>query len=138
MPSTSQSTARTMPNPRSDSCIRLILASSLLLTGSLVRADEPPADLAKRVAERERQNEAARNNYTYRQSVTFEEVDKNGARTGDYREVREVIFSPDGERTERMVGKPSTNLKNLRMTEEDFRDLRAVHAFLFTPEQVFL
>jgi hypothetical protein len=98
---------------------------------------DPPADLARKVAAREAENEEARNNYTYRQTVVLEEIDSRGGRAGDYREVREVIFSPTGERTERMVGKPSLNLKRLKLTDEDFRDLREVQPFLFTPDMVW-
>jgi hypothetical protein len=98
---------------------------------------DPPADLARKVAAREAENEEARNHYTYRQTVVLEEVDSRGGRAGEYREVREVIFSPTGERTERMVGKPSLNLKRLKLTDEDFRDLREVQPFLFTPDRLW-
>ena len=103
---------------------------------SLVAADPPP-DLAKRVARREAENEAERANYTYRQTIAFDELDKNGARVGDYREVREVIFSPKGERTDQVVGKPSVALKNMKMTEEDFRDFREIQPLLLTPDALW-
>jgi hypothetical protein len=127
------------PYPRRDSCIRLILAFGVLLAPAVERAlaIDPPGDLARKVASREAENEDARSNYTYRQTVVVEELDAHGARVGDYREVREVIFSPTGERTERLVGKPSITLKHLKLTEEDFRDLREVQPFLFTPDRVW-
>src|SRR6476620_10012675 len=109
------------PYPRRDFCIRLILTFGFLLTSAF--AADPPADLERKVAAREAENEEARNNYTYKQTVVLEEIDSRGGRAGEYREVREVIFSPTGERTERMVGKPSLNLKRLKLTDEEFRDL---------------
>ncbi len=109
-----------------------MLAFALLAPAAL--AIDPPANLAKKVAEREAENEAERANYTYRQTIVFQELDNHGARVGEYREVREVIFSPQGERTERSVGKPSVALKNMKMTEEDFRDFREIQPLLLTPD----
>jgi hypothetical protein len=74
----------------------------------------------------------------YRQMVTVEEVDQKGLIAGHYHEVREVIFSPAGERTEQAAGKPVLALRNLRLTAEDFQDLREVQPFLFTPDRLFL
>ncbi len=97
-----------------------------------------PADLAKRVALRETDAMEARQHYTYRQTVLIEEMASKGGRAGQYSEVREVTFSPAGERTEQMVGKPASNLARLRLTDEDFRDIRDVQPFLFTADQLWL
>jgi len=99
---------------------------------------QPPADLAKRVAARESENEAARQQYTYRQTVVVEELDPRGVRTGDYREVRDIVFSPEGQRFEQFLVRPANFLKRLILTEEDFRDIREVQPFLFTPEQLWI
>ena len=80
----------------------------------------------------------ARQHYTYRQTVLIEEMASKGGRAGQYSEVREVTFSPAGERTEQMVGKPVSNLARLRLTDEDFRDIRDVQPFLFTADQLWL
>ncbi|MGH9627887.1 MAG: hypothetical protein ACRD7E_06055, partial [Bryobacteraceae bacterium] len=98
---------------------------------------EPPPGLAKKVAEREAQSESARGHYTYRQTVIVQEVNRRGMNAGEYREVRDVIFSPEGERTEQPVGKPFKGLERLRLTDEDFRDIREVQPFLFTPDQLW-
>src|SRR5829696_2148006 len=109
MQNATQTAVSVKPNPRSDFCIRLILAFGFFWTPAI--AADPPPDLARKVAAREADNEAARNNYAYRQTLSVEEMDSKGARAGEYREVREVIFSPSGERTERMVGNPSSTMK---------------------------
>lgn len=124
------------PNPRRDARIAIILALGLYLHPAF--AIEPPPDLAKRVAIREAETEAERANYTYRQIMVEEELDDHGGRKGEYREVRDIIFSPEGQRTEQLVGKPSNSLKRLKLTEEDFRDLRDVQPYLFTPDQLFM
>lgn len=90
-----------------------------------------PPDLARRIAEREAENEAARAQYTYRQTVEMDEVQPRG---GHYREVREVVFSPSAERSERAVGTPINTLQRLLLTQEDFDDIRNIQPVLLTPE----
>jgi hypothetical protein len=103
-----------------------------------LRAGDPPKNLARLTAQREAENQQARSHYMYRQTVLLEEVDARNGLAGTYQEVRDVIFSPEGARTEQTVGKPRLELRRLKMTDEDFRDLREVQPFLFTPDQVFL
>jgi hypothetical protein len=120
-------------------CCRIPLRVAFLALTVLGLMHAQPADLAKRVAAREAEAMQARLQYTYRQTVIIEESPSKGnPRPGVYREVREVIFSPSGERSEQMVGKPVDNLARLRLTEEDFRDIRDVQPFLFTGEQLWL
>ena len=137
-PSTPQpisSAARKLP---SDLTIGLILASLLaapLLWGQA--ADDPPPNLAKLVAHRESATVAERNEYTYRQIVTVQELDNSGAARGEYREVRDVIFSPTHERSEELVGKPNNGLKTLKMTDEDFHDIREIQPLTLTEDQLW-
>lgn len=113
------------------------MLASALFTACL-SAEEPPANLMKRIAAVETAAQQAQGNYTYRQSVTLEELDKNGGVAGDYREVRDIIFSPAAERTERFVGTPQQRLKHLKLTDEDFRDIREIQPFLLTTDQAFI
>jgi hypothetical protein len=92
----------------------------------------------KRVAERETEDETVRSHYMYRQTVTVEDLDDHGARLGQYREVRDIIFSPTGTRTEQEVEHPSNTLKRLKLTEEDLRDIREVQPILVTRENLFM
>jgi hypothetical protein len=116
--------------------IRFMLASGLLASSAC--ADDPPSDLIKRIRAAETAAQQAQSNYTYRQSVTVEELDKLGAIAGDYREVRDIVFSPTGQRSEQFIGAPKKRLKNLLLTEEDFRDIREIQPFLLTDEQAFI
>jgi hypothetical protein len=97
-------------------------------------AQEPPADLVRRVAHAETETQQARDHYTYRQSVTLEELSDRGARVGEYHEVRDVIFSPAEERAEQMIGQPVLALKNLKLTDEDFADIRNIQPFVLVEE----
>jgi hypothetical protein len=62
------------------------------------------------------------------------EVTERGAQTGEYREVRDVIFSPAKERSEEIIGAPFKNLKNLILTDEDFRDIRDIQPFVLVED----
>src|ERR1700724_3714647 len=110
----------------------------IALAAACVLYADPPPDLIKRIVARETETAQAQSNYTYRQTVTIEEFDDHNVPTGRYREVRDVVFSPQGKRSEEFVGKPDKNLKRLIMTVEDFRDVREVQPFLMTAEQAFL
>jgi hypothetical protein len=114
--------------------IGLILASVLLVP---LWAQDAPANLARLVARRETETETERNEYTYRQTVTLDELDKNGGVRGEYREVRDVVFSPTRERTEEFVGKPENRLKLLVLTPEDFRDIRDIQPLTLTEERLW-
>src|ERR1035438_8001997 len=91
--SATQPVTRAARKPPSELFIGLILTSVFLLTAA--RAQEPPPNLAKLVAHRETETQAERNQYTYRQTFTVEELDDHGAMRGEYREVRDIIFSPE-------------------------------------------
>ena len=118
--------------------IALIL-TSMLLTASAAwtQAAEPPANLAKLVAHRETETETERNEYTYRQSVTIDELDAKGGARGQYRETRDVIFSPEKDRTEQLIGHPDNGLKYLILTEEDFADIRNIQPLVLTEDRLW-
>jgi len=131
--SATQPSASVARKPPSGVCICAILAFTACLA-----AQEPPPDLVRRVAERETEDRAARDQYTYRQTVIVEEMDSRGIRLGSYREMRDIIFLPNSERSERMIEQPSSSLKHLLLTEEDFRDIREVQPFVLTSDQLRL
>ena len=118
-----------------------VLAIALILTSVLLaapaRAQAPPPDLAKLEAHRETETEKERNEYTYRQVLTIEELEDRGTIRGDYRETRDVIFSPTHDRTEQVIGRPSNGLKNLVLTPEDFEDIRNIQPLVLTDDRLW-
>jgi len=102
-----------------------------------VQMDDAPPNLAKLVAHRETETENERNEYMYRQTVTIDELDDHGGARGNYREIRDIIFSPQHERTEEPIGKPLNGLKALIMTEEDFRDIRDIQPLVLTEDRLW-
>src|SRR5579862_1874366 len=73
------------------SLIGLILAFGFFGPGTAA-ADDPPPNLAKLAAHRETETEAERNEYTYRQTVTVDELDSSDGIRGTYSEVRDIFF----------------------------------------------
>jgi len=101
------------------------------------RAQEAPPNLAKLVAHRETETEAERNQYAYRQTLSLEQLDERGLLRGQYREVRDIIFSPQQERTERLIGKPEDGLTNLKLTKEDFADFRDIQPLVLSEDRLW-
>jgi hypothetical protein len=134
---TVQPASSTVRKPPSDLTIGLILAFVLAAPALHAQTAEAPSNLAKLVAHRESETIAERNEYTYRQTVTIQELDAYGTAHGEYQEVRDVVFSPAHERTEELVGKPNNGLKLLIMTEEDFRDIREIQPLTLSEEQLW-
>ena len=92
-----------------------------------------PDGMVRRVAERGSELVAERNSYAYTQTVKFHEIHRGGL-VGRYEEVRDITFTGTGERIERHRKRPVLQLRRLRMTEEDFRDVREVNPFVLTLE----
>lgn len=145
-PSATQPVTRVARKPPSESFIGLILTSVFftaffgcvaLASQSAPAPDDPPPNLAKLVAHRESETQAERNQYTYRQTFTVEELDDHGGLRGEYREVRDIIFSPEHDRTEQLVGKPQNGLKNLILTPEDFEDIRDIQPLVLTEDRLW-
>ena len=98
-------------------------------------AGQMPPDLVRRVAESGSRLAEERSHYTYTQRFRFIEFAR-GRPVGRYEELRDVTFTGDGERAERHQRRPVLQLKRLRLTEEDFRDLRDVNPFVLTSENL--
>src|ERR1035437_7050463 len=141
--SSGQPISRVSRKPPDVFAIALILTSVLLaaLLAALLthqaRAQDPPPNLPKLVAHRETETETERNEYTYREGVTIDELDDHGAARGQYRETRDVIFSPRHDRTEQVLGNPSNALKNLKLTDQDFEDIRNIQPLVLTEERLW-
>lgn len=89
------------------------------------------------MAQRETATVAERSEYTYRQTVTVDELDGRGATRGTYKEIRDIIFLPEHERSEEVLGRPENNLKLLKLTDEDFRDIRDIQPLVLTEDRLW-
>jgi len=81
--------------------------------------DPSPQDIIQRFAAKEADFSTARGNYTYRQTVKITELDAAGNPEGKYELVEDIIFTPDGKRTSRVVRAPMSTL-HILLTPEAF------------------
>jgi hypothetical protein len=88
------------------------------------------------VAHRESEAAAEREQYTYREYVRIQEFGARGGVEGEYRESRDVIFSPGKDREEAAVGEPVKTLKRLILTPEDFHDIRDIQPFVLVEDMM--
>jgi hypothetical protein len=95
-----------------------------------------PDEIIRKFAAKEKEFAEARANYTYRQTVKIQELDDSGTPGGKYEIVEDIIFSPEGKRTEKVVYAPVNSLQNLLLTPEDEQDLRNVQPFVLTSDDI--
>jgi hypothetical protein len=114
----------------------------ILGAATLFAQDSPPKkwdlsqpqidDIIQKFAAKETAFAKARENYTYHQTARIEELDDSGAITGRWETVSDIVFTPDGKRTERVVRAPVPTLKNITLTPEDMQDMQNVQPFVLT------
>ncbi|MCS6951943.1 MAG: hypothetical protein NZM33_03690 [Bryobacteraceae bacterium] len=121
---------------------RWLLALALVTVAGA--SDGAQADLSEaeiqaiieKFAAKEAEFARARENYTYRQTFRLQELSETGRVIGKHEMITDVIFSPEGKRTERVVYAPVSTLKNLLLTPEDEQDLRNVQPFVLTTSEL--
>ena len=118
----------------------LVFAASAACAFSATIATDPNQaqidDIINKFAAKEAAFSQARENYTYRQTVKIHELDDTGAITGSWEMVSDIIFTPDGKRTEHVVRAPMSTLHNILLTPEDEQDLRSVQPFVLTTSEI--
>src|SRR5436305_6896275 len=96
-----------------------------------------PDEIIQKFAAKEAEFREARNNYTYRQSVKIQLLDGSGNPTREkWEEVSDIIFSPEGRRSEKVVYAPVSTLERISLTPEDLQDLRNVQPFVLTTSEI--
>jgi len=102
----------------------------------------PPAGLApeqiiQRFAARESEFRHARDNYTFRQMVKVDTInDDNNKVDGEYQQVTDITFSPDGRREEHVVFAPQNTLERVMMSPADMQDIEHRLPFILTTEDL--
>src|SRR6266571_6177176 len=102
--------------------------------------NEPPAmpveEIIQKFTQREEEFRKERDNFTYTQDVTFQTIDPDGQVDGEFHEVRDILFSPDGKRFDKVTFAPVTTITRLIMTQQDFDDIEKVWPFVMTTEEL--
>jgi hypothetical protein len=102
----------------------------------------PPAGLTseqiiQKFAARETEFKHARDNYTFRQMVKVDTIsDDNNKVDGEYQQVTDITFSPDGRREEHVVFAPQNTLVRVMMSPADMQDIEHRLPFILTTEDL--
>ena len=100
----------------------------------LTEPTTPPEEIIKKFEAKESMFREALNHYTYRRTVRVQTVDDDGKVDGEYYQVDDVIFAPNGKRTEKVVFAPQSSLQRISMSPADFSDIQDRLPFVLTTE----
>ena len=123
-----------------------ILATTALLSCLSLTAQEgtldtsqpkniTPEQIIQRFAAKEKEFKEAREQYTYRESVTMQTVDGDTV-DGEYREVFDVTYDDKGRHLENVVFAPQSSLERVSMSPEDLDDIRHRLPFVLTSDEI--
>ena len=86
-------------------------------------------------AAKEKQFKIAREQYTYRQSVTVDTLEGDTV-DGEFKQVVDVLFDDKGRRIEQVAFAPQSTLQRIMMTREDFDDIQHRMPFVLTTDEI--
>ncbi len=102
--------------------------------------NEPPAmpveEIVQKFTQREEDFRKERDHFTYTQDVLFQTLDEDGQVDGEFREVRDILFTPDGKRFDKVTFAPMNTLQRITMTQQDFDDIEKVWPFVMTSAEL--
>jgi hypothetical protein len=99
----------------------------------------PPEQIIQQFAAKESEFQEALNHYTYRRTAKVDTIDDDTKKvSGEWYEVDDVIFDPDGRRTERVVFAPPNTLDQggIMMSPSDLQDIQHGYPFVLTKEDL--
>ena len=106
-------------------------------TDNPIRPDQPKnlgiGDVIRAFAQKEGEFAAARQQYTYRQTVKVQTLDDETV-DGEYQTVSDILFDSSGRRIENTVYAPQNTITRVTMTTQDFEVIRNIMPFVLTPE----
>lgn len=94
-------------------------------------------EIIQKFGDQESAFKKARDNYTFRQSVKVQTLDEDtGKIDGEFQQVTDIVFTPDGKRTEHVVFAPQNTLERIMLQQQDFDDLERGFPFVLTAEDL--
>jgi hypothetical protein len=94
----------------------------------------PPDEIVKKFTAKESVFREALNHYTYRRTVRVQTINDDGKVDGEYYQVEDVIFTPEGKRAEKVVEAPANTLQRVSMSPADFQDIQERLPFVLTTQ----
>jgi hypothetical protein len=96
-----------------------------------------PQQIIDKFAARESVFKQARDDYTFRQTVKVDTIDDDTNKVdGEYLQVTDIAFSPDGRREEHVVFAPQNTLERVMMSPADFDEIQHRLPFILTTEDL--
>jgi hypothetical protein len=97
----------------------------------------PPEEIIKQFAAKESEFQEALNHYTYRRQARVQTIDDDTKKVdGEWYQVDDVTFTPDGRRTERTVFAPESTLQRVMMSPSDLQDIQHGYPFVLTSQDI--
>lgn len=104
-----------------------------------LRHDQPqgitPQEIIQKFAAREAIFKEARDNYTFTQDITVQELDGNSV-TGEFRLVEDINYDDKGNRLENVTFAPQSTLNQVSLSPEDYEDFRNKMPFVMTTDEL--
>src|SRR5579875_2019635 len=94
----------------------------------------PVAQIVEEFTAKESLFRQALDNYTWTRSVRVQTLDEDNKPDGEYYQVVDIYYSPDGHRMERVVDAPESTLTRVMMSPADFQDIEERLPFVLTTE----
>jgi len=115
----------------------MILGAAALMAAEAPDLTPDQVDgVIQKFAAKETEFARARERYVYRQTARVLDLDEAGNTVGRWETVSDIIFSPEGARTEHVVRAPVSTLKNFYLGPEDLEDLKNVQPFVLTTAEL--
>jgi hypothetical protein len=97
----------------------------------------PVDQIISQFAAKESEYQHALDHYTYRRTASVETIDDDTNKVdGQWYEVDDVIFSPNGARLDKVVYAPPNSLTRILMMPSDLQDIEHNYQFVLTPENL--
>jgi hypothetical protein len=90
-----------------------------------------PADILKKFVEAETRSRELMRQYTFRRDVTLQTIGPGGQVTGEYIRNSQFVLDDRGRRVERVLYRPESTIRELKITKEDIQDLACAQLFGF-------
>jgi hypothetical protein len=96
-----------------------------------------PEEIIKQFAAKETEFQDALNHYTYRRQARVQTIDDDTKKVdGEWYQVDDVTFTPEGRRTERTVFAPESSLQRVMMSPSDLQDIQRGYPFVLTAQEI--
>src|SRR5690349_20846093 len=96
----------------------------------------PVEQIIDKFARHEEEFRVERGNYTYTQTFDIQTIDEDGNPDGEYRQDSDILFTPEGERYEKITFAPLSTLQRIQMSQQDLDDLKNIQPFVLTTAEL--